>query len=708
MAMSDGARELVRFEKDGDIGVITVDNPPVNAMSPGVPEGIVAALDKGHADPDIKAMVLIGAGRSFIAGADIRQFGRGPSTPPTGRRHYNVMDESDKPVVAAIHGYALGGGLETALACHYRVAVPSARVGLPEVQIGILPGAGGTQRLPRLIGPKAALDLIVSGRHVPAEEAHRLGIIDELVPEGQLREAAIAFARRVAGTRKLPRIRDRDERLAEGTPDVFDSMRKSIARRARNQRAPYACIEAVEAAVKLPFDEGCAFERKLFDELVGSEEARALRYAFFAEREVTKLPHIPADTKLRPTEKPGVVGAGTMGGGIAMSFADYGFDVRITDATREALDRGMARIRANYETSVRRGSLSREEMEKRLARIHPVAGIDDLADCDVIIEAAFEQIPVKEEIFRKLDQVMNPGAILFSNTSGIDIDIMANVTSRPQDVAGTHFFAPANVMKLFEVVQGSRSAPDVIATAMALGRKIGKVSALAGNTDGFVANRSRAPFGMEMNIMLEEGALPEQIDKVMVDFGYPIGPFATADLSGLDIGYDTRKRRAQHYPNYRKQPIADRIVEAGRLGQKTGAGWYRYDPGDRTPHPDPEVARIIRETAAELGIEQRQFTDDEILKRLLFASVNEACKILDEGKALRASDIDVMWLHGFGFPRYRGGLMYWADTIGVREVYNQIAAWHQRYGERWAPSPFLRRLAEAGAPLREAKGNWPM
>ncbi len=401
-----------------------------------------------------------------------------------------------------------------------------------------------------------------------------------------------------------------------------------------------------------------------------------------------------------------MIGAGTMGGGIAMSFADNGFDVRITDATKEALDRGMARIRANYETSVKRGSLAAgRDGTSGVARIHPVPSIDDLADCDVIIEAAFEQIPVKEEIFKKLDQVMNPDAILFSNTSGIDIDIMANVTNRPQDVAGTHFFAPANVMRLFEVVQGTKSAPDVIATAMSLGRKIGKVSALAGNTDGFVANRSRAPFGMEMNIMLEEGALPEQVDKVMVDFGYPIGPFATSDLSGLDIGYDTRKRRAQQYPNYRKQPIADRIVEAGRLGQKTGAGWYRYEPGDRTPHPDPEVARIIRETAAELGVEQRQFTDDEILKRMLFASVNEACKILDEGKALRASDIDVMWLHGFGFPRYRGGLMYWADTIGVREVYNQIAAWHQRYGDRWAPSPLLRRLAEAGTPLREAKGT---
>ena len=704
--MAQGERELVRFEKDGNVGVITVDNPPVNALSPGVPEGIVAALDKGNADPAVKAMVLIGAGRSFIAGADIRQFGRGPSTPPTGRRHYNVMDESPKPVVAAIHGYALGGGLETALACHYRVAVPSARVGLPEVQIGILPGAGGTQRLPRLIGPKAALDLIVSGRHVPAEEAKRLGIIDELVPEGGLKETAIAFARRIAEARPLPRIRDKNDRLAEGTPGVFEGMRKSIARRARNQRAPYACIEAVEAATKLPFDEGCAFERKLFDQQVNSEEAKALRYAFFAEREVAKIPFIPADTQLRPTDKPAVVGAGTMGGGIAMSFADSGFEVKITDATQEALDRGMARIRGNYETSVKRGSLAADEMERRFARIHPVASIDDLGDRDVVIEAVFEQIEVKQEVWKKLDAVMPPGALLFTNTSGIDIDIMANATKRPQDVAGTHFFAPANVMKLFEVVKGTRTANDVLASAMALGRKIGKVSGLAGNGDGFLANRSRAPFSMEMGILVEEGATPEQIDKVMVDYGYPVGPFVVSDISGLDIGYDTRRRRAEMYPDYRKNPIADRIVEAGRLGLKSNAGWYRYEPGDRTPHSDPEVHRIIKETAAEFGWPQQNFSDDEILRRLLFASVNEACKILDEGAALRASDVDVMWLHGFGFPRYRGGLMYWADTIGVREVYNQIAVWHQRYGQRWAPSPLLRRLAEAGTPLREAKGNW--
>jgi 3-hydroxyacyl-CoA dehydrogenase len=702
--------DLVRFENENGIGVVTIDNPPVNALSPGVPEGIVAAVERGNADPAVRAMVLIGAGRSFIAGADIRTFGTNRPPPVEGRRPHQVLDASKKPVVAAIHGYALGGGLEIALAAHYRIAVPSAKVGLPEVLIGILPGSGGTQRLPRLIGPKAAMELIVSGRHVPAGEAHRLGIIDELAPEGDLRAAAVAFARRIADRRPLPRIRDRDDRLAEGKadPSLFEAMRRSIARRARNQKAPYHCIAAVEAACTMPFEDGIRRERELFDELENSAEARALRYAFFAEREVAKLPDIPRDTPLRPVETAAIVGAGTMGGGIAMSFAEFGFPVKILEASRDALDRGLQRIRANYETSVKRGSLSEAEMERRLKLIEPVSSYDDIGQCDVVIEAVFERIPVKEEVFRKLDEVMKPGALLYSNTSGIDIDIMANATKRPQDVAGTHFFAPANVMKLFEVVKGAKSAPDTLATAMALGRRIGKVSAMAGNGDGFVANRSRTPFGTEMIILVEEGALPEQVDKVMVDFGYPIGPFATADLSGLDIGYDSRQRRAAQNPSYRKLPIADRLVEAGRLGQKTGAGWFRYEKGDRTPHPDPEVARIIKEKARELGIEQRTFPDEEILRRLLFASVNEACRILDEGKAYRASDIDVMWLAGFNFPRYRGGLMYWADTIGVAEIYRQIAAWHQRYGERWAPSPLLRRLAESNTPLREAKPGRPM
>jgi 3-hydroxyacyl-CoA dehydrogenase len=708
--MAEGA--LVRFENVDGIGVITVDNPPVNALSPGVPGGIVENVERGNADPAIKAMVLIGAGRSFIAGADIRQFGTDRPRPPAGRRPQDILDASQKPVVAAIHGYALGGGLEIALAAHYRIALGSARVGQPEVLIGIIPGGGGTQRLPRLIGPKAALDLIVSGRHVPAQEAKELGIIDEIVPEGEdLRRAVITFAQRIADKRPLPRIRDHDEKLAEAKadPGMFETMRKSIARRARNQKAPYHCIAAVEAACSLPFDDGIRRERELFDELENSAEARALRYAFFAEREVAKLPDIPRDTPLRPTDSAAVVGAGTMGGGIAMSFAEFGIPVKILDATREALDRGLARIRSNYETSVRRGSLTEAEMNRRLRLIQPVTSYDDIAQCDVVIEAVFERIPVKEEVFRKLDEVMKPGALLFTNTSGIDIDIMAGATKRPQDVCGTHFFAPANVMKLFEVVKGAQSAPDTLATAMVLGRKIGKISAMAGNCDGFVANRSRGPFGTEMNLMVEEGALPEQIDKVMVDFGYPIGPFATADLSGLDIGYDSRQRRAQQDPNFRKMPIADALVEMGRLGQKTGAGWFRYEPGDRTPHPDPEVARLIKQKAAEMGIEQRSFSDEEILHRLLFASVNEACKILEEGKAYRASDIDVMWLGGFNFPRYRGGLMYWADAIGgPAEVYRQISAWHQLYGARWTPAPLLRRLAETGTPFRDAKPGRPM
>jgi 3-hydroxyacyl-CoA dehydrogenase len=693
---------VVRLEKEGDIGIIVVDYPPVNALGPGVADGIIDALNRGNADPEIRAMVLIGAGRSFIAGADIRGFGTGRKRAPLGSRTYDVMDRSEKPVVAAIHGYALGGGLENALGCHYRIAVASAKVGLPEVQIGILPGGGGTQRLPRLVGPKVALEMITSGRHVPAPEALQLGILDEVLPEGaDLRSSAVAYARRIAGVRPLPRVRDRAVPAYE--PGLFDATRKSIARRARNQKAPYHCIAAVEAACTLPFDEGIAREAELFAELENSDEARALRYAFFAEREVAKLPDMPANIQPRDFHDPAVIGAGTMGGGIAMSFADFGYDVKIMDATEDALNRGMERIRNNYATSVKRGSLAQDEMERRLARIHPVAGYDDIKDCDIVVEAVFERMDVKKPVFARLDAVMNPDALLFSNTSALDMDELAAETRRPEKVAGTHFFSPANVMKLLEVVRPSKASPETLATAMAMGRRIGKISAMAGNTDGFVANRSRAPFNSEMVILLEEGCLPEQVDKAMVDFGYPMGPFAVGDLAGLDVGAEGRKRRAAANPNYRKLPIADRLVELGRYGQKTGAGWYRYDKGDRTPHPDPDVEAIIKQVAAELGVPQHAFTDQEILYRLLFSSVNEACRILEEGKAYRASDVDVMWLHGFGFPRYRGGLMYWADGIGVKNVYDQIERWHQQYGERWAPSRLLRHLAESGTPFREAK-----
>jgi 3-hydroxyacyl-CoA dehydrogenase len=704
-AMAYQGEKLVRFEVEDGIGVITIDYPPVNALGPGVRDGIVEALEKGGTDPNVKAMVMIGAGRSFIAGADIRQFGK-PRTMPK-RSAYELMEAGSKPVVAAIHGYALGGGLEYALACHYRVAVPTAKVGLPEVLIGILPGGGGTQRLPRLIGPKAAMEIIVSGRHVPAQEAMALGIVDEIIPGRNLRAEAIAYAKGVAAKRPLPRVRDRTKKLAEAKadPGMFEAMRKSITRKARNQKAPYHCIACVEAAVSQPFEEGIATERRLFAELENSDEAKALRYAFFAEREVAKIPWLPKHLALPEIKTMAVVGAGTMGGGIAMSCADHGLPVKLLDANREVLDKGLARIRNNYAVSVKRNSLTQEEMDKRMALIEPVDGYEAIADCDAVIEAVFERMPVKKEVFAKLDATMKPGALLYTNTSALDIDEIASATKRPEAVAGTHFFVPANVMRTFEVVEGARTLPATLAAAMKLGRAIGKISAYAGNCDGFVANRTRIPFNLEQGLMVEEGALPEQVDRVMVDFGYPVGPFAVNDMSGLDISYDTRKRRAAENPNYRGLPITDRLVERGRLGQKTGKGWYRYEKGERTPIVDPETHAIIKEVAAEKGFAQRTFTDEEVLRRLLFSSVNEACRILEEGKAIRAGDIDVMWLNGFGFPRYRGGLMFWADQIGAREVYNQVAIWHQRYGARWRPSALLQEVAERGGSLRELKGR---
>ena len=694
---------LVSLAVQDGVGVITVNNPPVNALSPGVPEGITTCLAAAIADPTVKAIVLIGGGRSFIAGADIREFGKGRIRMPLGDSFIDKLDASPKPVVAAIHGFALGGGLETAMGCNYRIAVRSAKVGLPEVLIGLLPGGGGTQRLPRLVGPKVALDMITTGRHVPADEAKSLGILDEVV-DTDLLPTAIAFAKRVADLRPLPQISANNAKLI-AEPGLFDATRKAIARKARNQKAPYNCIACVEAACTLPFAQGLARERELFQELETSEESRALRYVFFAEREAAHVPGIPANTKAPVMQSAAVVGAGTMGGGIAMCFADAGIPVKILEANQEALDRGMARIRANYETSVKRGSLAQDEMEHRFARITPVLDYADLADADVAIEAIFEEMAPKQAVFRQLDAVMKPGALLLSNTSALNIDEIASVTKRPEVVAGAHFFSPANVMKLLEVVKGAATSAETMNTVMAMGRAIGKLSVGCGNCDGFLANRSRAPFGMEMVILLEEGALPQQIDKVMVDFGYPMGPVAVGDLAGLDIGWAARKRRAAADPNYRKQPISDRLCELGRFGQKTGAGWYRYEKGDRTPHPDPEVTAIIEQVSKEMGITRREISDEEILHRLLFASINEACKILEEGIAYRASDVDVMWLHGFGFPRYRGGLMFWADQIGVKTVYEQIQRWHQLYGSRWAPSALLRQLAESGTAFKDAKAG---
>jgi 3-hydroxyacyl-CoA dehydrogenase len=689
--------DLVRYSKQGAIGIITVDNPPVNALSPGVPEGIVAGVEAGLADGEVTAMVLIGAGRSFIAGADIKHLGKARSSAASNYR--DIVEASAKPIVAAIHGYALGGGLETAMACHYRIAATSAKVGLPEVLIGILPGGAGTQRLPRLIGPKAALDIIVSGRHVPAPEAGDLGIVDAVVPDAGLLDSAIAFAEKIADIRPVPKIRDNDEKLAEAKedPGMFDAMRKKIARRARNQIAPYQCIRCVEAAIALPFDEGVKRERELFQEIVNGDEAKALRFAFFSERLANKIPDIGRDTPAKDIATAAVIGAGTMGGGIAMVFADAGIPVKLLDANREALDKGMATIKGNYETSVKRGSLAAAALERRMALIEPVLDYAAIGAADIVIEAVFEDMTVKKEVFATLDAVMKEGAVLASNTSTLDIDEIASATKRPEAVIGTHFFSPANVMKLLEIVRGKDTGKDVVATAIKLAKRLGKISAVCGNCDGFLANRSRAPFGAEMNILIEEGALPEQVDKVMADFGYPMGPFAVADLAGLDIGYAVRQHRARENPNaHRALPIPDALVEMGRHGQKTGAGWYRYEEGDRTPYPDPIVAEVIAEIGRGLGIAQREFNDEEILHRLLFASVNEAAKILEEGIAYRASDIDVMWRSGFGFPRYLGGLMYWADGIGVKKIRQQMLEWEQRYGDRWKPAKLIEDLAASG------------
>ena len=697
-------KELVHFDVEDGIGVITVDNPPVNALSPGVPEGILASLAKGEKDPAVKAMVLIGAGRSFIAGADIRQFGKGRPRAAVGERTVDILERSQKPIVAAIHGFALGGGLEHALACNYRIAKRASKVGLPEVLIGLLPGGAGTQRLPRLAGPKTALDMIVSGRHVPADEAKGYGILDDVVDDNaDLRKEAIKFAKKIADVRPMPVVSKMTNKFDEykKDPGMFDAMRKSVARRAKGQPAIENCIAAVEAAVTLPYEQGLIRERDLFAPLENSDASKGLRYAFFAERTAGKLPDLPAGTKPKTIKSGAVIGAGTMGGGIAMSFADFGVPVKILDATQEALDRGMKRVTDNYAIAVKRGSITQAQMDERLKLIEPVTSYDAIGQADVVIEAVFEELGVKQEVFRKLDAVMKPDALLLSNTSTIDIDKIGQDVKRREDVAGAHFFSPANVMRLLEVVEGTKSSPATIAATMQLGKQIGKVSAWAGNTDGFVANRSRGPFTAEAGILLEEGALPEQVDKALTDFGYPMGPFAVGDLAGLDIGWAVRKRKAAEDPNFRKNPIADKLCEMGRFGQKTGAGYYRYEKGDRTPHPDPIVAQVIKDAAASLGVKQRAFTSDDVLRRCLFASVNEACKILEEKKARRASDIDVMWLYGFGFPRYRGGLMFWADTIGSKEIYEQIVRWHNELGARWKPSELLKATAAKGGKLSE-------
>jgi len=683
---------VVDLDRRGRVAVVTVNNPPVNALSQAVRQGLRDGVAQAAADRDVDAIVIACAGRTFIAGADITEFGKPPQEPSL-HTVLDVIEGSPKPVIAAIHGTALGGGLEVTLACHWRVAVKSARLGLPEVKLGLLPGAGGTQRLPRVVGVEKALQMIVSGDPIGAEEARRLGLVDELV-DGDLTAGAVAFAERVVAERRpLQKVRERDDKLAaaRGKPEIFADFRKSVARQTRGFRAPENCIRAVEAAVNLPFEQGMARERALFLELLGSPESKAQRYFFFAEREAAKIPDVPADTPVKDVRKAAVIGAGTMGGGIAMNFANVGIPVTVVEMAKEPLDRGLGVVRKNYEATAAKGRLTKDDVEKRMGLITGATDFAAVRDADLVIEAVFEEMPVKKEVFAKLDQLAKPDAVLATNTSTLDVNEIASATRRPESVIGMHFFSPANVMRLLENVRGAKSSKSAIATAMAIGRKINKVPVLVGVCYGFVGNRMLHQRGVQAEKLLLEGALPQHVDKVLTDFGFPMGPFAMGDLAGLDVGWRIRKGRGQ------KAAIADRLCEQGRFGQKTGAGYFTYEGSDRTPRPDPEVEKIITEVADELGIKRRDISDDEIRERLLYPMVNEGAKILEEKIAIRPSDIDVIWVYGYGWPVYRGGPMFWADQIGVKTIRDRMLEFQRRNGDNfWQPAPLLTRLADAG------------
>ena len=689
--------DAVLRSTEGRIGILTVNNPPVNALAAAVRNGIKEGVEAFGQDPNIDAIVLIGGGRTFIAGADIREFGK----PPSGANLNDViatMENCPKIVVAALHGTPLGGGLETALGAHYRVSLPTTRVGLPEVHLGILPGAGGTQRLPRLTGAKYALDAIISGRHIPAPEAKSKGIIDAIV-EGDLLKGAVAHAQMLVA-QNAPRRRVRDLTATLESPDLFKETEKAIARRARGFKAPWSIIKCVQAAVELPFDEGMKRERELFVELLTSPESAAQRYYFFAEREAAKVLDVPADTPQREIKTAGIIGAGTMGGGIAMNFANAGIPVTLLEVKQEALDRGLKTIRTNYENTAKRGGMKAEDVDKRMALITPTLSYDDLKDADVIIEAVFETMEVKEGVFTKLDEVAKPGAVLATNTSGLNVNQIASYTKRPGDVIGMHFFSPANVMKLLENVRGEATQKDVIATVMSLSKKIGKIPVLVGVCEGFVGNRMLRQRGIQSAYMLEEGALPHQIDKVVFDYGFPMGPFAMSDLAGNDVGWRIRQgkkekeQRNVRYTGY----IADAICELGRFGQKTGAGYYKYNLPDRTPIPDPEVEKIIEETSKKLGITRRAISDQEILERCFYPMVNEGAKILAEGMAQRSLDIDVIWVNGYGWPVYRGGPMWWADNVvGLKTIHDALLKYRDASGDPfWEPAPLLKKLVQDG------------
>jgi 3-hydroxyacyl-CoA dehydrogenase len=685
---------VVSTAREGAVAVLTLQSGPVNALGTALRQGILAAVEAAEADPAVKAIVLIGGGRMFSAGADITEFGK-PQSGIGLPDLLNRIEAAGKPVVAAIHGNALGGGLETALACHYRVAVPSAKVGLPEVKLGILPGAGGTQRLPRVVGPRKALDVIVGGSPIGAKAAAGMGLIDELAPEDGLRAHAVAFAERVvAEGRPLTKIRDRDDKIAEGRddPGLFAAFREENARKTRGFEAPAACIACIEAACRLPFDEGLAFERAEFQKLVSGTQSAAQRYVFFAERQAAKIPDVPDDTPARPIARVGVIGAGTMGGGISMNFLNAGIPVTIVEMKREALDRGLKTIRTNYENTAKKGRLKPEDVETRMGLLSDTLELEKLAECDLIIEAVFEDMGIKKEIFSKLDTIAKPGAILASNTSYLDIDAIAAMTNRPADVIGMHFFSPANVMRLLEVVRGEKTAKDVIATAMQIGRKVGKIPVLVGVCHGFVGNRMLAQRQREANRLILEGVTPWDVDRVIYEFGLPMGPFTMSDLAGLDIGWSRETNKSES--------VRDLLCEQDRRGQKTSAGFYDYD-ARRKATPSPVTEEIIARVAERQGVKRRDATDQEILERTLYPMVNEGAKILEEGKAIRASDIDIVWINGYGWPVYRGGPMFWADTIGLPKVLERLRVYEAEYGAEFKPSALLEKLAAEGRGFKD-------
>jgi 3-hydroxyacyl-CoA dehydrogenase len=686
-----------RFEKRGNVGIIWVNNPPVNAISVGVRAAIIDGVAKLAQDPELKIGVLACEGRTFMAGADITEFGKPPLSPSL-HQAIDAVESSGKPIVAAIHGTAFGGGLEVALGCQYRVAVAGAKIGLPEVKLGLLPGAGGTQRLPRLIGVEAALGIIVSGDPVPAPQAAKAGVIDKIV-EGDLLEGALDYARGLAD-QKAPLRKVRDLKVDTGKipAGFFDEARRRVAKEKKNLFAPQRIVDALEAAATLPFDKGMARERELFLQCAQNSQSKALQHVFFAERKAANVPNLDKNVAKRDIKSVAIIGAGTMGGGIAMNFLNVGIPVTLLEMKQDALDRGVGVIRKNYENTASKGKLTLDQVQQRMGLLHPTLSYDDLRDADLVIEAVFETMAIKKDVFGKLDKAVKKGAILASNTSYLSIDEIAESTSRPSDVVGMHFFSPANVMRLLEIVRGARTAQDVLVTIVDLAKRINKVGVVCGNRDGFIGNRMLGGYAYQASLMVLEGAMPEQVDAALRNFGMPMGVLQMGDLAGLDVGYKSRKDRDPASFDGRVTRSADLLVEMGRMGQKTQAGYYDYAPGDRTPRPSPVVAEIIERVSKEYGIARRQFTDEEIVERCFLALMNVGCDVLSEGVAYRASDIDIVYLYGYGFPAYRGGPMFWAENeVGLKTALEKLKKYSAATGGKWLKvSPLLEKLVAEG------------